>query len=184
MNKSIKYLAVLLIFLMPIAAYAEMWSPNRVRLNYRIGGSVDDGALDPGTMPAKVGGVSFAEAGYKDTETGKIYTEKEYKAQKKSVERQQKKLRAQGRDDQARKVGKQFNTRNNNPTRLQTGKNLGKKAMRPGGMQKGLAVAGGLTRIASGFAMGEDKTEAVGAGLGQAAGGMICLLYTSPSPRD
>ena len=118
--------------------------------------------------------------GYKDTETGKIYTEKEYKAQKKSVERQQKKLRAQGRDDQARKVGKQFNTRNNNPTRLQTGKNLGKKAMRPGGMQKGLAVAGGLTRIASGFAMGEDKTEAVGAGLGQAAGGMIGSALLTP----
>ena len=118
--------------------------------------------------------------GYKDTETGKIYTEQEYKAQKKSVERQQKKLRAQGRDDQARKVGKQFNTRNNNPTRLQTGKNLGKKAMQPGGMQKGLAVAGGLTRIASGFAMGEDKTEAVGAGLGQAAGGMIGSALLTP----
>ena len=72
MNKSIKYLAGLLIFLMPIAAYAEMWSPNRVRVNYRIGGSVDDGALAPGTMPAKVGGVSFAEAGYKDTETDRV----------------------------------------------------------------------------------------------------------------
>ena len=118
--------------------------------------------------------------GYKDTETGKIYTEKEYKAQKKSVERQQKKLRAAGNEKQARKVGKQFNTRNNNPTRLQTGKNLGKKAMKPGGMQKGLAVAGGLTRIASGFAMGEDKTEAVGAGLGQAAGGMIGSALLTP----
>ena len=72
MNKSIKYLAVLLIFLMPIAAYAEMWSPDRVRFNYRIGGSVDDGALAPGTMPAKVGGVAFAEAGYADKETNRV----------------------------------------------------------------------------------------------------------------
>jgi len=72
MNKSIKYLAVLLIFLMPIAAYAEMWSPNRVRLNYRIGGSVDDGALDPGTMKYRSSGVSIAEAGYSDKETDRV----------------------------------------------------------------------------------------------------------------
>jgi len=39
MKKLVKYLAILLIFLMPIAAFAEMWSPNRVRVNYRIGGS-------------------------------------------------------------------------------------------------------------------------------------------------
>ena len=114
--------------------------------------------------------------GYKDKETGKIYTEEEYKAQKKSVERQQKKLRAQGKNDQARKVGKGFNNRVNNPTRLQKGKNVGKgiggKLMKPGA-QKGLAVAGGLSRMASGIAMGEDKTTAVGAGLGQAAGGML-----------
>ena len=72
MNKSIKYLALLLIIIMPIAAYAEMWSPNRVRFNYRIGGSVDDGALDPGTMgcASSCGGtVDMAEAGYSDTET-------------------------------------------------------------------------------------------------------------------
>ena len=72
MNKSIKYLAVLLIFLMPIAAYAEMWSPDRVRFNYRIGGSVDDGALDPGTMSAKVSGVALAEADYSDKETDRV----------------------------------------------------------------------------------------------------------------
>ena len=106
--------------------------------------------------------------GYKDKETGKIYTEEEYKAQKKSVERQQKKLRAQGKNDQARKVGKGFNNRVNNPTRLQTGKNVGKKVggklMKPGA-QKGLAVVGGISRIATGIASG-------------------CLLYTSPSPRD
>ena len=76
MNKSIKYLAVLLIFLMPIAAYAEMWSPDRVRFNYRIGGSVDDGSLDPGNMKCKAlcggGTVSFAEAGYSDKETDRV----------------------------------------------------------------------------------------------------------------
>ena len=44
--------------------------------------------------------------------------------------------------------------------------------MKPGA-QKGLAIAGGLTLMASGIAMGEDKTQSVGAGLGQAAGGMI-----------
>ena len=110
--------------------------------------------------------------GYKDRETGAIYTEKEYKAQKKSVERQQKKLRKQGRDQQAKQLGAKFNSRNNNPTRLQQGKNVGGKLMKPGA-QGGLAIAGGLTRMASGIAMGEDKTEAVGAGLGQAAGGML-----------
>jgi len=110
--------------------------------------------------------------GYKDKESGKIYTEEEYKAQKKSVERQQKKLRAQGKNAQADKVGKGFNNRVKNPTRLQKGKNIGGKLMKPGA-QKGIAAVGGLTRIASGIAMGEDKTQAVGAGLGQAAGGMI-----------
>jgi len=72
MNKPLKYLAILLIIIMPIAAYAEMWSPDRVRFNYRIGGSVDDGSLAPGTMGAKVSGVSIAEAGYKDTETDRV----------------------------------------------------------------------------------------------------------------
>ena len=110
--------------------------------------------------------------GYKDKETGKIYTEQEYKAQKKSVERQQKKLIKQGKPDQAKKVGAGFNNRVKNPTRLQKGKNIGKGLMKPGA-QKGLAVVGGISRIASGIAMGEDKTQAVGAGIGQAAGGMI-----------
>ena len=110
--------------------------------------------------------------GYKDKETGKIYTEEEYKAQKKSVERQQKKLRAQGKNDQARKVGSKFNNRVKNPTRLQKGKNIGGKLMKPGA-QKGLAVVGGISRIATGIASGEDKTQAIGAGVGQAAGGMI-----------
>ena len=110
--------------------------------------------------------------GYKDKETGKIYTEEEYKAQKKSVERQQKKLKAQGKHDQAKKVGAGFNNRVKNPTKLQRGKNIGGKLMKPGA-QKGIAAVGGLTRIASGIASGEDATQAVGAGVGQAAGGMI-----------
>ena len=51
MKKSVKSLAVLLIFLMPLSAFAESWwSPDRLRVNLRVGGSVDDGALDPGTM--------------------------------------------------------------------------------------------------------------------------------------
>ena len=110
--------------------------------------------------------------GYKDAESGKIYTEAEYKAQKKSVERQQKKLRSRGQNAQADKIGQKFNARMKNPTRLQSGKNFGKQMIKPG-MQKGLAIAGGITRIASGIAMGEDKTQAVGAGVGQAAGGML-----------
>jgi len=53
MNKSIKYLAVLLIFLMPIAAYAEMWSPNRIRVNLRIGGSDASGGIGDKTMRSR-----------------------------------------------------------------------------------------------------------------------------------
>tara|TARA_B100001113_G_scaffold88194_1_gene70472 strand:- start:4154 stop:6208 length:2055 start_codon:yes stop_codon:yes gene_type:complete len=117
--------------------------------------------------------------GYKDKETGKIYTEQEYKAQKKSVERQQKKLRARGQNAQADKIGAKFNNRVKNPTRLQQGKNVGKKMMKPGA-QKGLAIVGGVTRIAAGIASGEDATEAVGAGVGQAAGGMIGAALLTP----
>ena len=117
--------------------------------------------------------------GYKDKETGKIYTEQEYKAQKKSVERQQRKLKAQGKHSQAKKVGAGFNNRVKNPTKLQRGKNFGQKMMKPGA-QKGLAVVGGITRIAAGIASGEDKTEAIGAGVGQAAGGMIGAALLTP----
>ena len=46
MKKSVKLLTVLfVIFLMPLAAYAEMWSPDRVRLNLRVGGSDAEGGL-------------------------------------------------------------------------------------------------------------------------------------------
>jgi len=53
MSKSIKYLAVLLIILMPITAYAEMWSPNRIRVNFRIGGSDAGGGVGDKTMKFK-----------------------------------------------------------------------------------------------------------------------------------
>ena len=46
MKKSVKFLAVLLIFLMPLSAFAESWwSPNRVRVNYRVGGSQAEGGM-------------------------------------------------------------------------------------------------------------------------------------------
>ena len=48
MRKSVKSLAVLLIFLMPLSAFAQCWwSPNRVRENYRIGESQAEGGLGP-----------------------------------------------------------------------------------------------------------------------------------------
>tara|TARA_B100000131_G_scaffold41897_1_gene37701 strand:+ start:5335 stop:7689 length:2355 start_codon:yes stop_codon:yes gene_type:complete len=120
----------------------------------------------------------WRKTGYRDKETGKIYTEKEYKAQKKSVERQQKKLKAQGKHNEARKVGAAHNKRVG-ATHLQKGKNIGGKLMQPG-MQKGIAAVGGITRAMSGIASGEDATEAVGAGLGQAAGGMIGSALLTP----
>jgi len=52
MKKSVKFLAVLLIFLMPLSAFAESWwSPNRVRVNYRIGGS--SAASEQGAVTGK-----------------------------------------------------------------------------------------------------------------------------------
>jgi len=61
MNKSIKYLAILLIFLMPIAAYAEMWSPNRIRVNLRMAGSSAEGGLGDLTMKNKCPGPAAAQ---------------------------------------------------------------------------------------------------------------------------
>ena len=53
MKKSVKFLAVLLIFLMPLSAFAESWwSPDRVRVNLRVGGSNADGGI--GGKSAKV----------------------------------------------------------------------------------------------------------------------------------
>ena len=76
MKKSVKFLTVLFVmFLMPLAAYSEMWSPDRIRLNLRVGGSVDDGSLAPGTMGCSTtcgAAVNMAEAGYADKETDRV----------------------------------------------------------------------------------------------------------------
>ena len=61
MNKPLKYLAVLLIILMPIAAYAEMWSPNRIRVNLRMAGSSAEGGLGDLTMKNKCPGPAAAQ---------------------------------------------------------------------------------------------------------------------------
>ena len=53
MKKLVKYLAILLIFLMPLSAFAEMWSPNRVRVNFRVGGSNADGGIGGKTAKVK-----------------------------------------------------------------------------------------------------------------------------------
>ena len=54
MKKSVKFLTVLFVmFLMPLAAYAEMWSPDRVRLNLRVAGSSAEGGLGDLTMKNK-----------------------------------------------------------------------------------------------------------------------------------
>ena len=53
MKKSVKFLAVLLIFLMPLSAFAESWwSPDRIRVNLRVGGSNADGGI--GAITGKV----------------------------------------------------------------------------------------------------------------------------------
>ena len=57
MNKSVKFLTVLFVmFLMPLAAYAEMWSPDRVRVNLRVAGSSAEGGLGDLTMKNKCPG--------------------------------------------------------------------------------------------------------------------------------
>ena len=57
MNKSVKFLTVLFVmFLMPLAAYAEMWSPDRVRVNLRVAGSSAEGGLGDLTMENKCPG--------------------------------------------------------------------------------------------------------------------------------
>ena len=53
MKKSVKFLTVLfIVFLMPLAAYSEMWSPDRIRVNLRVGGSNADGGI--GAITGKV----------------------------------------------------------------------------------------------------------------------------------
>ena len=54
MKKSIKFLTVLsVMFLMPLAAYSEMWSPDRLRVSLRMGGSNAEGGLGDLTMNYK-----------------------------------------------------------------------------------------------------------------------------------
>ena len=54
MKKSVKLLVVLfVIFLMPIAVYSEMWSPDRFRLNMRVAGSSNDSGIGPKTLKYK-----------------------------------------------------------------------------------------------------------------------------------
>ena len=120
----------------------------------------------------------WRKTGYRDKETGKIYTKKEYEAQKKSVAKQQKKLQKQGRHDDARKLGGAHRKRVG-ATHLQKGKNIGGKLMQPG-MQKGIAAVGGITRAFAGIQQGEDATQAIGAGMGQAAGGMVGAALLTP----
>ena len=54
MQKSVKLLVVLFVIsLMPIAAYSEMWSPNRFRLNLRVAGSMNDSSVGAKTLKYK-----------------------------------------------------------------------------------------------------------------------------------
>jgi len=62
MKKLVKYLAILLIFLMPLSAFAEMWSPNRVRVNFRVGGSNADGGIGGKTAKIKCSSTTTTQA--------------------------------------------------------------------------------------------------------------------------
>ena len=55
MKKLVKLLSIIFIgiFLMPLAAYSEMWSPNRFRLNLRVAGSMNDSSVGAKTLKYK-----------------------------------------------------------------------------------------------------------------------------------
>ena len=130
--------------------------------------------------------------GYKDSKTGVIYSEKEYKAMKKSAQRADSKRAARaGKGMKSDLYGKEFDKRfqgvygNKRKTRLdrlqQRGRILRGKGMKgiskfakanPAKVTGALSVLGGGLRIASGLAAGEKSGEAIGAGVGQAAGGI------------
>ena len=130
--------------------------------------------------------------GYKDAKTGVIYTEKEYKAMKKSAQRADAKRGARaGKGMKSDQYGKQFDKRfqgvygNKRKTRMdrmtqkgrifkaKAGKGISKFAKANSGkIAGGLSVLGGGLRIASGLASGEEAGTAIGAGVGQAAGGL------------
>ena len=64
MKKSVKYLAVLLIFLMPLSAFAESWwSPDRIRVNLRVGGSNADGGIGGKSAKATCAANATTQAG-------------------------------------------------------------------------------------------------------------------------
>jgi len=130
--------------------------------------------------------------GYKDSKTGVIYSEKEYKAMKKSAQRADSKRAARaGKGMKSDLYGREFDKRfqgvygNKRKTRLdrlqQRGRILRGKGMKgiskfakanPAKVTGALSVLGGGLRIASGLAAGEKSGEAIGAGVGQAAGGI------------
>jgi len=61
MKKSVKFFTVLfIVFLMPLAAYSEMWSPDRIRVNLRMAGSSAEGGLGDLTMKNKCPGPAAA----------------------------------------------------------------------------------------------------------------------------
>jgi len=62
MKKSVKFFTVLfIVFLMPLAAYSEMWSPDRIRVNLRMAGSSAEGGLGDLTMKNKCPGPAAAQ---------------------------------------------------------------------------------------------------------------------------
>ena len=82
MKKSVKSLAVLLIFLMPLSAFAESWwSPDRIRVNLRVGGSTSEGGLGAINMKYKsdgytaygiADGIALATAAAEDKESARV----------------------------------------------------------------------------------------------------------------
>ena len=64
MKKSVKFLTVLfVVFLMPLAAYSEMWSADRIRVNFRVGGSNADGGIGGKSAKVKCSSTTTTQAG-------------------------------------------------------------------------------------------------------------------------
>ena len=64
MKKSVKSLVILLIFLMPLSAFAESWwSPDRIRVNLRVGGSNAEGGIGGKTAKVKCSSTTTTQAG-------------------------------------------------------------------------------------------------------------------------
>ena len=128
--------------------------------------------------------------GYRDKKTGVIYSEDEYNKMKKSASRADAKRGAKaGKGYKSELYQKELDNRFQKQYRgkgkLQKLQQRGRIARgkmvkgvkgfakkNPMKMAKGFAVLGGVTRIASGLAMGEEAGSAIGAGVGQAVGGM------------